>query len=289
MTQATILITGATGNVGTQLVKKLVASNTPFKALVRNGDSSKLLKSLPQATIVTGDLSDSATLSNALQGIDKAFLLTNSSEQAESLQINFVHAAHQAGVKHIVKLSQFASEKHSPVRFLRYHAAVEAYIQSLRFNYTFLRPNLYMQGLLGFKDLIQQTGKFYAAVGHAAISAVDVRDIAAVAAAALTSLGHENKIYNITGSTAITHYEMADILSQVLGKQIAFVDVAPAQMEEAVRAAGFPEWQVGGLLEDYAHYSRGEAAAVFNTVQEVTGKTAIGFRQFVEDYKAVLA
>ncbi|NLR56540.1 SDR family oxidoreductase [Chitinophaga polysaccharea] len=289
MTQANILITGATGNVGTQLVKKLVASNTPFKALVRYGDNNTALKSLPQATIVTGDLSDPATLHTALQGIDKAFLLTNSSEQAESLQINFVHAAHQAGVKHIVKLSQFAAEKHSPVRFLRYHAEVEAHIQSLGFTYTFLRPNLYMQGLLGFKDLIQQTGKFYAAVGHAAISAVDVRDIAAVAAAALTSPGHENKIYNITGSTAITHYEMADILSQVLDKQIAFVDVAPAQMEEAVRAAGFPEWQVGGLLEDYAHYSRGEAAAVFNTVQEVTGKTAIGFRQFVEDYKAVLA
>lgn len=289
MTQANILITGATGNVGTQLVKKLVASNTPFKALVRTGDSSTLLKSLPQATIVTGDLSDPATLSNALQGIDKAFLLTNSSEQAESLQMNFVTAAHQAGVKHIVKLSQFAAEKHSPVRFLRYHAAVEAYIQSLGFNYTFLRPNLYMQGLLGFKDLIQQTGKFYAAVGHATISAVDVRDIADVAAAALTSAGHENKIYNITGSTSITHYEMADILSQVLGKQITFVDVAPAQMEETVRAAGFPEWQVGGLLEDYAHYARGEAATIFNTVQEVTGKPAIGFQQFAEDYRALFA
>lgn len=289
MTQANILITGATGNVGTQLVKKLAASNTPFKALVRNGDNSTLLKSLPQATIVTGDLSDPASLSNALQGIDKAFLLTNSSEQAESLQMNFVTAAHQAGVKYIVKLSQFAAEKHSPVRFLRYHAKVEAYIQSLGFNYTFLRPNLYMQGLLGFKDLIQQTGKFYAAVGHATISAVDVRDIAAVAAAALTSAGHENKIYNITGSVSITHYEMADILSQVLGKQITFVDVPPAQMEEAVRVAGFPEWQVGGLLEDYAHYARGEAGAVFNTVQEVTGKPAIGFQQFAEDYRALFA
>lgn len=284
MTQAKILLTGATGTVGTQLVKKLVASDTQFKALVRNNDNGDLLKTLPQAEVVTGDLADPSSIANIFEGIEKAFLLTNSSEQAEQLQLNFVEAAQQAGVKHIVKLSQFAAEENSPVRFLRYHARVENRIKETGVAYTFLRPNLYMQGLLAFKDYIKAEGKFYASADTAPISAVDVRDIASVAAKALTEPGHENKIYNITGEEALTHYEMAAILSRVLGREIAFIDVAPEQMGSALRAAGFPEWQVGGLIEDYAHYARGEAAEVYDTVRSVTAKAARSFEQFVEDH-----
>ena len=113
MTKAKILLTSATGNVGTELVKKLAQNNVPFKALVRTGSDINLLKCLPQAEIVLGDLADGSGLRKALQGIEKAFLLTNSSEQAEQLQLNFVHAAHEAGVKHIVKLSQFAADVHA--------------------------------------------------------------------------------------------------------------------------------------------------------------------------------
>jgi uncharacterized protein YbjT (DUF2867 family) len=286
MTQAKILISGATGNVGTQLVKRLAALNTPFKALVRNGgDNSDVLKSLPQAEIIAGDLADEPALINALKGIEKAFLLTNSSEQAEQLQLNFVHAADKVGVKHLVKLSQFAADENSPVRFLRYHARVENKIKELGLGYTFLRPNLYMQGLIAFKEYIKNDGKFYASVGNAAISAVDIRDIAAVAAKTLTETRHENKIYNITGKEALTHEQMADTFSQVLGREIRFIDVTPEQMEGALRAAGFPEWQVGGLIEDYAHYARGEAAVIYNTVSDVTNNSPIGFEQFVNDYK----
>lgn len=282
-----IFITGATGSVGTQLVKKLAALNIPFKALVRTNNSGDLLRSLPNAEVVVGDMANENNLIDALQGIDRAFLLTNSSEEAESLQLNFVTAAYKAGVKHIVKLSQFAADVHSPVRFLRYHARVENRIKELGLTYTFLRPNLYMQGLLAFSDYIKTDGRFYASIGNAAISVVDVRDIAAVAAIALTEAGHENKIYNITGPKALTHYEMANVFSKILGKQIAFIDVTPGQMEEALRAAGFPEWQVGGLLEDYAHYARREAAAVYSTTEDVIKMPATSFEQFVDDYKVL--
>ncbi len=289
MTQTKIFITGATGNVGAPLAKKLAEANIPFKALVRNSNSSHFLKSLPQAEIVAGDLADGAALDNALQGIEKAFLLTNSSEQAEYLQLNFVDAAHKAGVKHIVKLSQFAASEDSPVRFLRYHAKVENRIKELGMDYTFLRPNLYMQGLIAFRDFIRNEGRFYAPVGHAAISIVDVRNIAAIAAIALSEPGHENRIYNITGKESITHYQMADTISRILKKQITFIDVSPEQMEGALRAAGFPEWQVGGLIEDYAHYARGEAAAVHSDVSDVTHNAAIGFEQFVNDYSTLFS
>lgn len=287
MTQAKIFLTGATGNVGTELVKQLAATGVPFKALVRDGAEDTMLSRLPQATLITGDLADEAFLVRALEGVDKAFLLTNSSERAEQLQLNFVQAAHKAGVRQLVKLSQFAASEQSPVRFLRYHARVEQRIKELGFDYTFLRPNLFMQGLIAFRDYITGEGKFYAAAGDAAISAVDVRDIAAVAARTLTEAGHEHKIYNITGAAAITHTQMAAVLSEVLGRKIEFINVNPEQMQGALTAAGFPEWQVEGLIEDYAHYARGEASVVDGAVRKITGRAPRSFRQFVADHKAL--
>ena len=131
MKQTSLLITGATGSIGTQLVKKLAGMDVPFRALVRNKDQGDLMNDLPQAEITVGDLSDEAGLAKALYGIEKAFLLTNSSEHAEKLQLNFVNAAKKAGVRHIVKLSQLAADETSPVRFLRYHAVVENKIKEL--------------------------------------------------------------------------------------------------------------------------------------------------------------
>jgi uncharacterized protein YbjT (DUF2867 family) len=93
------------------------------------------------------------------------------------------------------------------------------------------------------------------------VSAVDVRDIAAVAAAALTEPGHLSQTYSITGPAAITHTEIAAAIGAAVGRDVAFLDVPPDAFAAALRGV-LPEWQLAGLIEDYAHYSRGEAAAV---------------------------
>lgn len=287
MTQTTspkLLITGATGNTGVELARQLSAKGVPFRALVRSKEKAGELATLPGAELVSGDLGNLNSLAAALNGIDRAFLLTNSSEQAAALQLSFVDAARQAGVQHIVKLSQLAASIDSPVRFLRYHAAVEQHIRQSGMAYTFLRPNLFMQGLLGFSSTITAKGMFFAAIGDARVSLVDVRDIAAVAAAALTGEGHEGKIYNITGPEALTHAEMAAQFSLVLKREVRFIDVSPEEMRQAVIAAGFPMWQAEGLIEDYAHYARGEAAAVTADVQLVTGRAPRNFKSFVNNY-----
>lgn len=279
-----ILITGATGSIGTELTKQLDAKGISFRALVRTANSSNALSSFKNAEIVEGDFNNEDSIARALKGIDRAFLLTNSSEQAETLQSGFVEIAKRKGVKHIVKQSQLAAELHSPVRFLRYHAAVERKIIQSGLTYTFLRPNLFMQALLGFRETIAKQGKFFAAAGDAGISAVDTRDIAAVAVEALTNNGHENKTYDLTGPEAITHQQMAEELSKGLKHAIQYVNVSPNQMQQALIAAGFPLWQAEGLIEDYAHYVRGEASAISSSVQEVTGKPARNFKNFVHDY-----
>jgi uncharacterized protein YbjT (DUF2867 family) len=141
-----------------------------------------------------------------------------------------------------------------------------------------------MQGLLNFQSTISSQGAFYAPAGNAKVSIVDVRDIASIAELALTESGHEGKIYDITGPEAITHAEMSDQLTQALGKPIKFVDVPPEAMREAVLGVGMPAWQADGLVEDYEHYRRGEAAIVTSTVRDLTGKEAITFFRFAQDY-----
>ncbi|MGP1387627.1 MAG: SDR family oxidoreductase [Thainema sp.] len=283
-----VLVTGATGSNGTEIVKRLSAQNIQVHAMVRNPDRAKEI-ALPNVEVVKGNFDHPETLLEALTEVDRAFLLTNSTEHAEAQQLAFVDAARQSSVKHIVKLSQFAADAHSPVRFLRYHAAVEAAIQASGMTYTFLRPNLFMQGLLSFRSTITSQNAFYAAIGDAKVSVVDVRDIADVAVAALTEAGHEGKIYDLTGPQALTHTEMAEYLSAALKRQIAFVNIPPEQMREAMIGFGMPAWQADGLIEDYAHYRRNEAAAIASGIEDATGQVPRQFEDFARDYATVFS
>lgn len=285
----TILVTGATGNIGGELVKQLTAHKVPFRAMVRHVKDVEALSQIEGVEAVIGDFDDENTVTDALQGIERAFLLTPSTERAETQQKTFVDLASRAGVKHLVKQSQWAADANSPVRFLRYHAAVEEKIQESGLAYTFLRPNLFMQGLLGFRDTIIQQDKFFAAVGEAKISVVDTRDIAAVAAAALTDEGHTGKTYNLTGPKALSHAEMAEKLSTALVRPIEFVDVLPEAMHDTLLQVGFPVWQADGLIEDYAHYTRGEAAVVTDDIEEATGEAPRFFEVFARDYASAFA
>ncbi len=138
-----ILITGATGNNGTELLKILTAGGIPIRAMVHGPKRTEATQA-PNVQVVEGDFDHPETLLAALDGTERAFLLTNSTENAEAQQMAFVKAARQSGVAHVVKLSQLHADKDSPVRFLRYHAAVEAAIRDSGMAYTFLRPNLFM-------------------------------------------------------------------------------------------------------------------------------------------------
>ena len=281
---ATLLITGATGNIGRELIQVLISKEVAFRVMVRSQADAETFAQLPGVEVVRGDFNDAASLADAVQGIEKAFLLTPSSEKAEEQQLRFVSQAKEAGVRHLVKLSQLAADRNSPVRFLRYHAIVEEAIRDAGFSFTFLRPNLFMQGLLGFRQSIADQGRFFAAIGEARISMVDVRDIAAVAAAALTETGHEGNCYTLTGPQALTHAEAAEQLATALNRTVQFVDIPPAIMRTELSKVGFPDWQADGLIEDYAHYARGEAELITSDVENVTGKQAHSFAQFAHDY-----
>jgi uncharacterized protein YbjT (DUF2867 family) len=277
-----ILVTGATGNTGSTVLQQLEARGARLRAMVRGQPDGALRDT--SATIVVGNFDDPRSLDAALEGVSRAYLVTPSSPHAEAQQVRFAELAAAAGVRHLVKLSQLAADEASPVRFLRYHAAVERRIRELGIGFTFLRPNLYFQGLLAFQSMIAKAGRFVAPIGEARVSAVDVRDIAAVAATVLTEHGHEGKTYTITGPAAVTHTDIASAITEAIGRPVAFGDVSPEAFAGALAAAGVPPWQVDGLLEDYAHYARGEAATVSPHVLEVTGVKPHDIRTFARDY-----
>src|SRR5215813_8065080 len=277
-----ILITGANGNVGTIVVKKLAEGKRPVRAFVRNRTQAREI-TLPGVELVEGDFTKPKTFARALDGVEKLFLLTPSSAHAEQQQCNFVDAAKSAKVKRIVKLSQLGASTSAPGRFQRYHGAVEHYILKSKIPYTFLRPNLFMQGLLNFRQTIPSQGAFYAPVSHARISVIDVRDIGAAAAKTLTEPKHEEKIYELTGPEALTHAEMAEQLSQAVGKPIKHAEVLPEIMKDMFRKAGLPAWQADGVVEDYDHYRKGEAEHVSSAVRDLTGYEATFFAQFALD------
>ena len=219
-----ILVTGATGNTGALLLQQLERRGARVRAMVRAPHDGTQLPHT-SATVVGGTFDDPHSLEAALRGVTRAYLVTPSSPDAEAQQTRFAELAAAAGVTHLVKLSQLAADHASPVRFLRYHAAVERRIRELGISFTFLRPNLYLQGLLAFQSMIAKEGYFVAPIGDAPVSAVDVRDIAAVATVALTKPGHEGMTYTITGPAAVTHAEIAGALGKAIGRHVAFVDV----------------------------------------------------------------
>jgi uncharacterized protein YbjT (DUF2867 family) len=278
-----ILVTGATGKNGVEILKRLSGRRERIRAMVRKPSDAKSSTRDPAVEFVAGDFDDPESLRKVLEDVQRAFLVTNSSDRVEERQLRFVRLAREAGVKHIVYLSQLHAASDSPLRFLRYHAAIEEALRSSGMTYTNLRPNLYMQGLLMIGRSIASEGRFFAPAGDARVSVVDVRDIAAVAVAALTRSQHEGKTYDITGPAALTHAEMAAQLSAALGRPVAFVDAPETEFREALRSFHMPDWQADGLIEDYAHYRRGEAADLSSAVKDVTGEAARPFTVFARD------
>jgi uncharacterized protein YbjT (DUF2867 family) len=281
-----VLVTGATGSTGKALVEALTGRGAPVRAMVRRETDREGLPAGADAAVA--DFDDAESVAAALRGAAKAYLVTPSSERAGQQQRRFADLAAQADIGHLVVLSQLGADEGSPVRFLRYHADVENHVRRLGIGYTFLRPNLFFQGLLAFAGLISAESRFYAPIGDAKVSAIDVRDIAMVAAVTLTEAGHEGATYTLTGPAAVTHDDIAAALTSALGRHIAFADAPPEAFAASLRGI-LPPWQVDGLLEDYAHYRRGEAAEVTTTVAEVTGQPPRDIGQFARDYAAAFS
>lgn len=286
MSAETILITGATGTVGSLLVKELANSEAVVKALVRSPEKGEKLKASGIAPVV-GDFDQPETLAPALEGVSRVFLLSAPDAQMVSRETNFITEAKRAGVSHITKLSAFgAGESFSLGRL---HHEVEQYLQASGVAYTSLRPNGFMQNMLGFARTIREQGVFYAPLGETRVSYIDARDIAAVAAKTLTEDKHAGRIYELTGPEALSYTDIAQKLSAVTGKEVKYVSVPMEAARQGMLAMGMNEWLASALVELFEHYINGGAELVTDTVREVTGRDARSFDEFAADYASAFA
>lgn len=202
------------------------------------------------------------------------------------LSYNIIQTAKESGVKHLVKLSGAGAELEA-ITLAKWHRAVEKEIEKSGIAYTFLRPNSFMQNIVNYNSYtIKDHSAFYAPMGNGKIALIDARDIAKVAFHVLTDDGHENKAYYMSGPSAISYREIADILSSVTSKSIKYVDVPADVARQSMLETGMPAVIVDALLELNHINKLGYTAEVSNTVEEITGqKKATSFETFAQDYK----
>ena len=234
--QESILVTGATGNIGSEVVKELLsdAPDVSIKAAVHSSQNVKKVKSDARVKVIQIDYNEPETLREALNGVDKLFLLTPDVPNAADLASNVIIEAKKAGIKQIVKQSVMGAALEADVGTMRLHRQVEKFIERSGIPFTFLRPNEFMQNFVNFHSpSIKGNNAFYVPLEDAKVSLVDVRDIAAVAVKSLIDEDkHKNKTYLITGPEALSYHQVAGILSNTTGRKINYVNISEKEKHQ---------------------------------------------------------
>ncbi len=281
----TILVTGATGTIGSQVVQALKGqSDVKVRVGVRNAAKADKLKG-GNVEAVDFEYNKPELVDAAVKGAQKLFLVTPFDQDQVNLAVKLVDAAKAAGVQHIVKLSAMGTDFEPGIQLARWHRTVERYIAGSGVKYTFLRPNNFMENFINYYPPAKD-GNIYLPFGQGAVSWVAGADVAAVAAAALTRPGLENQASVITGAEALTITQVAAILGEVSGRKIQYVDVPEAAARKAMLDMGMPAWMVDGMMELHGIDKAGYASAVADTVQKLTGRAPISFAQFAQQNAA---
>lgn len=279
-----ILITGATGMVGGAVLEELRKTKAKVRAVYRNAEDAK--KSPPDVEEVVGDFADKDSLKLALDVVDAVFLVCSPIPQLVELESNVIDACRENGVKHVVLNSALGAEDYAK-SFPSWHRKVEDKLKASGLKWTILRPNGFMQNLVTYNAAgIRAQGAFYAAMGDAKISLIDVRDIAEAAAKILSEPGaHAGKIYELNGPEAFSNGEVAERIGQVTGRPVKFVDIPEEAQRKAMLDMGMPDWQVTALLELQQYYRAGNAAKVTDVLPRLLGHAPRTLDHFLDETK----
>jgi uncharacterized protein YbjT (DUF2867 family) len=284
----TILVTGATGTVGTEVVNQLssVKSDLKIKAAVHSVENAKKIQNFQRVEPIQIDYDTQEGFQAAFKDADKLFLLTHPSPKSAYHETNLVTEAKKSGIRQIVKQSIMGADLKADLDTMRLHRQAEKAIEESGIPYTFLRPNEFMQGFINFQgSTIKNNNAFYIPARDAKVSMVDARDIAAVAVKALfNGERHYNKTYLITGPEPMSYYQAAEILSNATGKKIDYVNISDEEARGAMKELGLNDWLIDTISGLYSYFRKGYASQVSSVIEEVTGKKPIAFAQFAKDY-----
>ena len=272
-----ILITGATGKVGSEAARLLAARHQPTRALVR--DPSRAPDG--DVEIATGDFDRPDTLDAAMRGIDTVLLV---SPAVPAQEIAVIDSAVRQGATRVIKVTSKASAD-SPVDRRRGQAQIEAHLQTTGLAYTLLRSNAYMQNLLALAPVIKQTNGFLMSAGDGQVGMIDARDVAATAAAiAIAPKEHAGQTYWLTGPGLITYTDIAEELSAALGHLVEYRQISPAEHRAAMVQAGTPEAVATSNAQAFGLIAEGDAAWLSDDVKSITGTAPRPLRTFIADH-----
>ena len=276
-----ILVTGATGNVGSEIARQLIAKNVPFRIYVRDADKAATMIGAEGYEIALGDFSNEAAFAYALEGVDAVYMVTNQSDAFKSDLQRMVRQAEQAGIKRFVMLSA-EGDPESDIFFVRRTGELEEIVRGTSLDWTFLRPDWFMQNFAGFVA----AGMVAFPEGPGKTSFVDVRDIAEVAIKALTETGHTHRTYRLTGPDAMTFAQAAARISAGLGRDIPFVGITPEQMRDGLIAQGAEVWYAEMNAEMTFAIRMGMSFSPSNDVEFLLGRKPRALETYVSDHKA---
>ena len=279
-----ILVTTA-GKVGTEAALLLRQRELPVRVLVRDPGKAKTLADAG-AEVAAGDLDVPASIDAAMTGITAVILV---SPAVPAPELNVVASAARARVGHVVKATSKASAD-SPIARRRGQTEIEAGLAASGLPHTLLRSNAYMQNVLALAPAIAATSGFGSAAGKGRAGMVDARDVAAVAAQiAATPAPHAGKTYWLTGPELISNYDVAEVLSKLLGRTITYTELNLDENKNAMIQAGVPAPIAEMNAQAFALNAEGDAEWVTDDVATILGRPARSFEQFAADHAAAFS
>jgi uncharacterized protein YbjT (DUF2867 family) len=274
-----ILITGASGSVGKAVLQEAGRPDSNFRAMFRSKEEAA--KAPPGCESVLADYSDKQSLRKALDGITSVYLVCSPIPQLVELESNVLDVCEECGVKHVVLNSALGAGDY-PKSFPSWHRKVEDKLKATAISYTILRPNGFLQNIVAFNaPSIRAEGAFYAAMGDAKVSYLDIGDIAVVAVKALQGGAHAGKTYELNGPEAISNQELAKRISRITGRSVSYVDIPESAQRQAMLGAGMPEWQVNALLELQQYYKQGGGAKTDGLLRALIERDPVTLDQYL--------
>jgi uncharacterized protein YbjT (DUF2867 family) len=275
-----ILVTGATGKVGSEAVRLLRQQDVPVRAMVRDPGKAAPLATAG-AELARADFDDPGAIDTALASVDTVILV---SPGVPAQELNVVASAVRQGVKHVIKVTSNAAAD-SPIARRRYQAEIEAGLAASGLGHTLLRANAFMQNTLALAPAIKRTGGFGSSAGTGRVGMVDARDVAAVAAEVATApQAHAGRTYWLTGPALITYADVATVLSEVLGRPVQYRPVGFEEDRATMVQAGLPEPVAEMNAQAFSLIAEGDAAWLSQDIPAVLGRPARSFTQFAADF-----
>jgi (4-alkanoyl-5-oxo-2,5-dihydrofuran-3-yl)methyl phosphate reductase len=278
-----ILVTGATGTVGRQLVAELARRGAKVRALSRNPAATAFPAAVETVAV---DLGDPRALGSALADVDRVFMLATGAARLD-YETSLVAAARRAGAARLVKLSALTVEDGTADDIItRWHRAAEQAVTSSGLSWTILRPGAFMSNTLSWAGMIRHQGQVFAPFAGLHTAAIDPADVAACAAAVVLEDGHEGQAYPLTGPELISARDQAATLGEVLGREIGITEIPPEAARQRMIQAGTPAQIADAVLATLAGAGTGPGARTEPTVRELTGFPPRTFRDWATRHAA---